>query len=75
MTSVVLQTRTSRTDTGLVPIETKTTRQVYNLFQEPVEQSLLGFRIAEGKSVQNLTIRETDIKTTEVVDALCSWTL
>ena len=35
-----------------------TTCQVHNLFQEPVEQPLLGFRVAEEKSVQNLTDRQ-----------------
>ena len=30
-----------------------TTRQVYNLFQEPVEQPPLGFSIAEEKNMLN----------------------
>ena len=35
---------------GINPRQVQTqTRQVYNLFQEPVEQTLLGFRIAEEK--------------------------
>ena len=33
----------------LLIIEWDVTRQVCNLFQEPVEQPLLGFRIAEEK--------------------------
>ena len=34
-----------------------------------------GFQDSRRKNMQNLTDRETDIKITEVVDALCSWTL
>ena len=33
----------------IVWVQTQT-RQVYNLFQEPVEQPLLGFKIAEEKT-------------------------
>ena len=36
------------------------TRQVYNLFQEVLEQPFLGFRIAKEKAVNSQTDKQTD---------------
>ena len=46
-----------------IMVVSERTRLVYNLFQEPVEQPLLGFRIGEKKTQTDLKTRPTVLKT------------